>query len=107
MTSAYSRPEVQKIRSAARSEAVFNVNQTSLGATHQVCPTHNDASLKDSAEIPTLIHLHYCLPRPRHFTMTDWALEHDFSAHPSQVGRLQAGGSSSHSGSGLAPEAGR
>jgi len=48
MTSAYSRPEVQKIRSAARSEAVFNVNQTSLGATHQVCPTHNDASLKDS-----------------------------------------------------------
>jgi len=33
--------------------------------------------------------------------------EHDFSAHPSQVGRLQAGGSSSHSGSGLAPEAGR
>src|SRR6185369_3422816 len=74
MTSAYSRPEVQKIQSAARSEAVFNVNQTSLGATHQVCPTHNDASLKDSAEIPTLIHLHYCLPRPRHFTMTDWAL---------------------------------
>src|SRR5581483_2262706 len=33
--------------------------------------------------------------------------EHDFSAHPSQVGRKQAGRSSSHSGSGLAAETGR
>ena len=60
MTSAYSRPDLQKIQSAARSEAVFNVNQASLGATHQVCPTRNNCSLKDSIETPTLIHLH-CL----------------------------------------------
>lgn len=60
MTSAYSRPDLQKIQSAARSEAVFNVNHASFGATHQVCPTRNNGSLEDSTEIPTLIHLH-CL----------------------------------------------
>src|SRR5438552_973615 len=45
--------------------------------------------------------------RTNHSQHTGLLSEHDFSAHPSQVGRLQAGGSSSHSGSGLAPKVGR
>src|SRR5215472_2935873 len=45
--------------------------------------------------------------RTNHLQNIGLVSEHDFSAHPSRVGRLQTGGSSSHSGSGLAAEAGR
>jgi hypothetical protein len=38
-----------------RSEAVFNMNQTSLGATHQVWPRHNNCRLKDSLQTSTLV----------------------------------------------------
>jgi len=34
------------------------MNQTALGAAHQVCPTRNNRRLKDLIEILLLIHLH-------------------------------------------------
>jgi hypothetical protein len=52
------RPELPVVQSVARRESVFNVNQASLSATHQVRPGQNSCRLKDSLEILVRVRVH-------------------------------------------------
>ena len=47
-----------RIRCAVHSEAVFTVNQASLGATAQVCLSHDHCRLEDSIETLVLVRFH-------------------------------------------------
>src|SRR5450759_2747200 len=59
------RPELQVVQSVARRESVFNVDQASLSATHQVRPGENSGRLKDSLEILVRVRFHNARLRAR------------------------------------------